>query len=93
VVLPITAKCLKPQTLIVPQIQIWGGKGPITAGSILTGKKETLSWAVTAHLVVLYEKKIKKLYKMSELTYPFRLLTGEILPSGRAVCPQRKERN
>lgn len=27
---------------------------------------------------------------MSELTYRFRLLTGEILPSGWAVCPHKK---
>ena len=49
--------------------------------------------ADTLHSVVLYEKKIKKLYKMSELTYRFRLLTGEILPSGWAVCPHKKEVN
>lgn len=28
---------------------------------------------------------------MSKLTYHFRLLTGEILPSGWAVCPHKKE--
>ena len=28
---------------------------------------------------------------MSKLTYRFRLLTGEILPSGGAVCPHKKE--
>lgn len=30
---------------------------------------------------------------MSKLTYHFRLLTGEILPSGWAVCPHKKEVN
>lgn len=85
--LTIAAKCLKPQILIEPKIQIWEKKEPITAGSALKEKKkETLSWVVTLHLVILSEKKIKKLYKMSELAYHFRLLTGEILPSGWAVC-------
>lgn len=39
----------------------------------------------------LCEKKIEKLRKVSELTSPFRLLTGEILPSGWAVCLQKKK--
>lgn len=71
------------------------GEDPITAGRALKEKekKETSSWVVTLYLVVLYEKNIKKLDKMSKLTYHFRLLTGEILPSGWAVCPHKKEVN
>lgn len=77
-----------------PNTDFGGKMEPITAGSALKEKKkETPPSAVTLCLLVLYEKKIKKLSKMSELTYRFRLLTGEILPSGWAVCPHEKETN
>lgn len=79
-----------------PKYRSGGEKEPITAGSALkekVGGKEASFWVVTLHSVVPYEKKIKKLYKTSELTYRFRLLTGEIPPSGWAVCPHKKEVN
>lgn len=92
-VLTTAAKCLKPQILIEPKIQIWGKKEPITAGSALKEKEGNVILSSYFALSCTVQKEMKKLHKMSELTYGFRLLTGEILPSGWAVCLHKKEVN